>query len=153
MTARGLACRSSGGVGRRLTVADAGLTLLEMLVVLAIIAIATGATLLTLGPRRGDPVEVEARQLATAIGAATDRSIATGAATAIVADPHGYTVTGGARHELAADVELRGAVGVALPLALDAARPFDLVVAHGATAWRVAFDGIRASTAVAKSPA
>lgn len=153
MTTQRLACRLSGGVERRLAVADAGLTLLEMLVVLAVIAIATGATLLSFGPRRGDPVEVEARRLATAIGAATDRSIATGAAAAIVADPHGYTVTGGARHELAADVELRGAVGMALPLTLDAARPFDLVVAHGATAWRVAFDGIRASAAVAKGPA
>jgi general secretion pathway protein H len=140
-------------VARRLVSDDVGLTLLEMLIVLAVIAIATGATLLSFGSRRGDPVEVEARRLAATIAAATDRSIATGNEAAIITDPHGYTVTGAIRHELASDLELRGAVGTSLPLTLDAARPFDLIVAHGATAWRVAFDGVRASAAAAKDPA
>lgn len=148
-----VACRCRGSVVRCLVSDNVGLTLLEMLIVLAVIAIATGATLLSLGPRRGDPVEVEARRLAATIAAAADRSIATGTEAAIVADPRGYTVTGVGRHDLAADIELRGAGGAALPLTVEAGRPFDLIVAHGAAAWRVAFDGVRASAAVAKDPA
>ncbi len=124
-----------------------------MLIVLAVIAIATGATLLSLGPRRGDPVEVEARRLAATIGAAADRSIATGAETAIVVDPRGYAITGAARHELPSGIALRGAAGPVLPLTLAGGHPFDLIVTQGTTAWRVSFDGVRAGATVAESRA
>lgn len=129
------------------------MTLLEMLIVLVVIAVAAGATLLSLGPRRGDPAEVEARRLAATISASADRSIATGAAAALVVDAHGYAVTGSARHDLPDGVELRGAGGPVLPLGLDASRPFDLVVVARGDGWRVAFDGVRVDTVAARAPA
>lgn len=132
---------------------DAGLTLLEMLIVLAVIAIATGATVLSLSPRRGNPTEVEARRLATTIQVAVDRSIATGANAALVVDAHGYAAAGGPRHPLPTDIVLSGAPGPALALTLDGAVPFDLVVARGGDAWRVAFDGVRAVAVPARDPA
>lgn len=132
---------------------DLGLTLLEMLIVLAVIAVAAGATVLALSPRRGDATEVEARLLATAIQAAVDRSIATGGRDVLVLDDGGYALGSGPRHALPPDTVLSGAATSALPLAFDEARPFDLTVAHGSDRWTVSFDGLRAVAATARNSA
>lgn len=132
---------------------DNGLTLIEMLIVLAIIAVAAGATVLSLAPRRGSVAEAEARQLATAIQRAVDRSIATGARDALTIDATGYTVGAGARHALPPETALSGAAGPVQPLGFDGGRPFDVVVTHGGDRWIVSFDGLRAVAAPAKDGA
>jgi general secretion pathway protein H len=123
--------------------ADAGLTLLEMLIVLAVIAVATGATALSLGPRRDGAPAATARQLAAAIQAAADRSIATGARDVLVVDRDGYTL-GALRQPLPPDLVVDAPPAV--PVAVDGA-PFDVALTDGAERWRVSFDGWRAVAA------
>ncbi len=120
---------------------DRGLTLIEMLVVLAILAVATGASLLSVGARRGDATAATARHLAAAIQAAADRSLATGATALLVTARDGYGL---------------GADHIALPVGTTVAgtaptmrvafggEPFALLVAHGGDRWTVAFDGVEA---------
>ena len=127
---------------------EQGLTLLEMLIVLVVIAVAAGATTLSLAPRRGNATEAEARLLAEAIQAGVDRGIATGAREALVADDTGYAVGSGGRHVLPSGTTLGGMTGP-LSLAFDGGRPFDLVIVRGDDRWRVSFDGLRAAATVA----
>lgn len=134
---------------RRATGED-GLTLIEMLIVLSIIAIAAGATVLALAPRRGNATEAEARLLATTMQAAVDRSIATGARPVLIVDDRGYAIGGGARHPLPPDTSLVSAAGRDLSLGFDEARPFDLVIARDRDRWTVSFDGLRVVTTAAK---
>lgn len=132
--------RSSG-------VAEAGLTLIEMLVVLAIIGVASGATLLSLAPRRSIGVEVEARRLAATVQQAADATMASDGPTAIVVDAAGYRLDGiGAapRHDLPAGIGLVGAPANPVALALGNGAALDLTIARGSDAWTVSFDGLRA---------
>ena len=129
---------------------DRGLTLIEMLVVLAIIAVAAGATVLSLAPHQGNATEAEARRLAAAIQTATDRSIATGARDALTVDARGYAI-GGVHHPLPTGTMLDSAAGSDLPVAFDDARPFDLVVTAGSDRWVVSFDGLRAAATATKN--
>lgn len=122
--------------------AEQGLTLVEMLIVLAVVAVAAGATALSLGPRREDSAGAAARQLAAAIQAATDRSIATGARAVLTIDGGAYALDG-ARHALPPGVTLLGAAAT-LPVAVDDA-PFALTVTDGRDPWCVSFDGLRAA--------
>lgn len=135
---------------RRSTSGDGGLTLIEMLIVLSIIAIAAGATVLSLAPRRGNATEAEARLLATTMQAAVDRSIATGARSTLAVDETGYAIGGGARHALPPDTSLGGTTGRDLSLGFNEGQPFDLIVAHGRDRWAVSFDGLRAVAVPAK---
>ncbi len=125
-----------------------GLTLLEMLIVLAVIAVAAGATLLSLAPRRGDPAEVEARRLVATVQAAADRSILGGGDVVLAIDEHGYAVTGEARHTLPAGMAMHATARL-LPLTLGRARPFDLMVTDNGLTWRVVFDGVRTTARAA----
>jgi len=134
----------SRGVGRRLPDRDAGLTLLETLIVLAVIAVVTGATVLSLSPRRDSATEAEARRLATTIQAAVDRSIATGSHDLLVVDDTGYALAG-VRHALPAGTAVTGLPPAGVSLGFATGHPFTLVVAAGGDRWMVAFDGLRAA--------
>ncbi len=74
---------------------DAGLTLIEMLVVLAIIGIASGMTLLSLGSgKRALGSEAEAHALANQLQLAADETLLGDRALALAIDPHGYAIVG-----------------------------------------------------------
>lgn len=122
---------------------DAGLTLIEMLVVLAIIGIASGATVLSLADR-GPGAEVEAQRLAGSMQAAADKAISGGTPATIVADATGYQV-GGIRHVLPGGMRLVGTPPTPAAMALDDLSSVDLTLMRGAEAWDVRFDGLRAT--------
>ncbi len=138
-------CRT--GAGRA---PDDGLTLLEMLIVLAVIAVATGMTTMSFGPHRDDATAAEARVLAAAISRAADRSLTTGTRAVLVVEADGYALAG-ARHALPAGTTLDGA-SLGVPLVADG-RPFVVALRHGSDRWRIAFDGIRATATRAEDGA
>lgn len=123
--------------------AEAGLTLLEMLVVLAIIGIASGATVMSLSSH-GPAAEVEARRLAGTMQAAADGALLGGTPAALYADARGYRI-GGDRHALPDGMRLEGVPTTVAPLALDDTSAVDLTLVRGDEAWSVRFDGLRAS--------
>ncbi len=118
------------------------MTLIEMLVVLAIIGIASGATVMSLASH-GPGAEVEARRLAGTIQAAADRAMLGGPPAALYADANGYRV-GIDHHVLPDGMHLEGVPGAA-PLALDDTSAVDVTLVRGDEAWAVRFDGLRAS--------
>jgi general secretion pathway protein H len=71
--------------------AELGMTLVEMIVVLAIIAIMAGATVLGMGAAtRGPSVEAEARRLATRLQSAADEAMVDEYPLALTWDKHSY---------------------------------------------------------------
>ncbi len=128
------------------------MTLVEMLVVLAIIGVAAGAVALGLGSAdRGNAVEAEARQLAAKLRLAADEAMVRDAPLAFAHDPHGYAFVGAdvagaafARHDLPRGMTLdAGRDAAPLPLALDAAGPpISARIARGDRAWTVTYDGL-----------
>ncbi len=123
--------------------ADAGLTLIEMLVVLAIIGVASQATVLSLGSH-GPGAEVEARRLAGTIQAGADAAMTGNAPVSLRADAAAYQV-GANRHVLPDGMRLEGAP--AAPVTLDDNSAVDLTLVRGSEAWNVRFDGLRATAA------
>lgn len=121
---------------------DSGMTLVEVLVVLAVVGIAAGASVLSLSPPRGDATGAAARRLAAAIQAAADRSITTGAVTILAAAPGGYGI-GPTHVDLPPGTHLATSVP-AVRIAFDG-QPFALVVERGSEHWTVAFDGMDAA--------
>ena len=131
---------------------ELGMTLVEMLVVLAIIGVAAGAVALGLGSAdRGNAVEAEARQLAAKLRLAADEAMVRDAPLAFAHDPHGYGFVGGhgdssafARHDLPRGMILdAGRDAAPLPIALDAASPpIKARIARGGRAWAVSYDGL-----------
>jgi prepilin-type N-terminal cleavage/methylation domain-containing protein len=69
---------------------DAGLTLAETLVVLAVIAIATGAAITGLLPRRADSAAAEAARLADLMTLASDQALARQQVLELVLSDDGY---------------------------------------------------------------
>ena len=70
---------------------QAGLTLIEMLVVLVIVAVMAGVAVLGLGSLdRGSRAEAEARRLADRLQLASDEVLVAGAPLAMLWDPGGY---------------------------------------------------------------
>ncbi|UAJ10262.1 prepilin-type N-terminal cleavage/methylation domain-containing protein [Glacieibacterium megasporae] len=122
---------------------DAGLTLIEMLVVLAIIGVASGATVLSLGSH-GPGAEVEARRLAGTIQAGADAAMTGNAPISLRADAGAYQV-GPNRHVLPDGMRLEGAP--VAPVTLDDNSAVDLTLVRGDEAWNVRFDGLRATAA------
>ena len=117
---------------------DDGLTLVEMLAVLAILGIASGAAALSLAVRRGASVEGEAHGLARSIQASADATLTGAPPSLLTVDPRGYVV-GDARHDLPPGMRLDGAGGAVGEDALA------LRIARGDEAWAVDFDGLRAT--------
>ncbi|QYE36770.1 hypothetical protein KZX46_09650 [Polymorphobacter sp. PAMC 29334] len=114
-----------------------------MLVVLAIIGVASGATVLSLGSH-GPGAEVEARRLAGTIQAGADAAMTGNAPLSLRADAAAYQV-GSNRHVLPDGIRLEGTP--AAPVTLDDNSVVDLTLVRGDEAWNVRFDGLRATAA------
>jgi general secretion pathway protein H len=142
------------------------MTLVEALVVLAIVGITTGATVLGLGSLgRGARSETEAMRLADRLQLAADEAIATAAPLALVWSAGGYEfvawdpIGGGwnpsRRRELGRRHDLPAALRLERPGARDKAPiliapdlpqpPLELRITGGGTEWRVALDGIQSA--------
>jgi general secretion pathway protein H len=137
----------------RLRHPQAGVTLIEMMIVLVVIGVATGAATLGLGAlARDDGAEEEARRLAAVLGLAVDEAIVTGQAGELVWDASGYQLGRGARHEMGGGVTLARADGLgdAVPLSPDATgAQVVFVLQSGAGVWHVALDGLMAQAGAA----
>jgi general secretion pathway protein H len=146
--------------------AEAGMTLVETLVVLALVAIASGAAVTGLAPRPAQTAAAEAARLAALLSLAGDAALSGGAPVALVWTAPGYAFrhAPGARgdwrpfasgplaadRDLPAGVTLRRGDGAAPPVllargGLAAAAVLDLADARGRT--RVLFDGLAARVA------
>ena len=68
---------------------ESGFTLVELMVVVAILAVASAAVIVTMPDPRGD-LRGEAERLAARAGAARDLAIVEGRSTALVLSPSGY---------------------------------------------------------------
>lgn len=149
---------------------EAGITLVEVLVVLAIVGLMTGASVIGLGVLgRGDRPEAEARRLAQRLDLAADEVLVTSRPLALLWDARGYRFAGwdagsgdwtaapppalAGRHDLPAALRLAmGERGDEIPVRItpDLPQPpvvLDLEGANGG--WRVGFDGFSATAAQA----
>ncbi len=144
---------------------EAGVSLVEVMVVLAIVGIMAGVAVLGLGGGGGTGAEAEARRLADRLQLAADEALVTGAPRALQWSPDAYRFLvwdGQERgwrpegrpllsdaHELPRGLALRSAEGEAvIVLAADsAAAPATLAVDGADTSWTVAFDGLTAHVA------
>jgi general secretion pathway protein H len=144
---------------------EAGLTLVEMLVVLAIIAVMAGAVSIGIGSvTRAPSVETEARRLATRLQAAADDAMLGDRMMAFTVEKHGYGfATIGANGQMVARTDdalgfhrLPGGMVVTLSvrppviLGVDGAgRPLSAIVESGSQRWMVTYDGLTARAAPA----
>ena len=138
------------------------MTLVEMLVVLAIIGISTGAAVLSFGVTHGGDGQVEALRLMSRLQLAADETMASDQALALMLSPTGYAVVerfdAGQKWQPAALAPLHDAHAVPpgmtlssdvhispVPLDADGAgKPFSVTLAKGDQRWIVAFDGVKA---------
>ena len=131
--------------------ADAGVTLIEMMIVLAVVGVATGAATLGLASvGRDNRAETAALRLAAEMSLAVDMALIAGVARRVEWDAGGYAVQG-QRVPLDASVTLARADGLAdaVVIAPDGLAPAVAFMLTGADAdWRVVFDGF----SVAVSP-
>ena len=148
--------------------AEAGITLIEVLVVLAVIGVAAGATMIGMG-NRSHSAEAEAVRLARHLMLGVDEALLAGLPLALQGDQRGYRFAQmpadqpqagptdwpvaalpalGARHDLAASLELRltdGTSPFAVILPVSGAAPAVILQIIGATpGWTVTFDGFTA---------
>lgn len=153
---------------------QAGITLIEMMVVLAVIGVATGAAMMGLG-NRDNNAQTEAVRLARHLTLGVDEALITGRPLALVWDAKGYSfgqmpagqAEGGAeswpaalpamlgqRHDLKQPLEL-ASVDASLPASVllpasGAAAAVTFNIAGADSDWTVTFDGF---TAVAMAKA
>jgi len=143
---------------------DAGFTLVEMLIVLAIIAVSAGMVALSVGSAtRAPSVEAEARRLATRLQAAADDSMLGDRTIAFTVEAHGYgfaTVAGKALtphkdgglgfHTLPAGMVVTLNVKPPVILGVDGSgQPLSAVLENGKQKWTVTYDGMTAVAAPA----
>lgn len=144
---------------------EAGLTLVEMLVVLAIIAVMAGAVSIGVGSiTRAPSAEAEARRLAARLQAAADDGMLGDRMIAFTAAKNGYgfaTIgTNGALvartddafgfHRLPAGMVVTLDVRPPVILGVDGGgRPLSALIESGDQRWRVTYDGLTATAAPA----
>jgi general secretion pathway protein H len=136
-----------------------GMTLIEMLVVLAIIGVAAGAVTLGIGAATRAPnVEAEARRLATRLQSAADDAMLGDQLIALTIDQHGYGFaqmgakgmvprTDGALafHTLPGGMTMIFSVAPPIILGVDGTgQPLSATISGGDQTWRVDYDGISA---------
>jgi general secretion pathway protein H len=148
----------------------AGMTLVEILVVLAIVGVMAGVVVLGVGiGDRGVGVESEANRLADRLRLAADDVLVTRRPLAIAFDDEGYVFVRGdgttvsaadaveplrERHLLPDGVRMVG-LGVSSPMAIDpdgAGAIAGFGFAKGDTRWRVEFDGLNAVVSPVRDP-
>ena len=148
-----------GRVGGRSLKRRSGMTLVEILVVLAIVGVMAGVVTLGVGAAdRGTGVETEANRLADRLRLAADDVLVTRRPLSLAFDGEGYGFVRGdagttgvvdalaERHALPAGVRMVG-LGVASPVSIDpdGAQPVAAFgLAKGDRRWRVTFDGLNA---------
>ncbi|MGI4880637.1 MAG: type II secretion system protein [Janthinobacterium lividum] len=123
---------------------DAGLTLIEMLVVLAIIGVASGATALSLSPSRARGVEAEAHGLAATMQSLADAAMFDDRPRALIVDRGGYRIDGGQtkRHDLPAGAAIAGPDEGRIIMTFG--QPVALRIETEEESWVVEFDGLSA---------
>ncbi len=135
------------------------MTLVEMLIVLAIIGVMAGAVSLGIGAATRAPnVEAEARRLATRLQAAADDAMLGDQLIAFTIEPHGYgfaqlgpkgpvprTDDALAFHTLPGGMAMTLSVAPPVVLGVDGSgQPLSATIAGGDQTWRVDYDGITA---------
>ena len=136
---------------------DSGMTLVEMLIVLAIIGVAAGAVSLGIGAAtRAPSVESEARRFATSLQAAADDAMLGDRMVALTVGEHGYAfarvssdgmIPRGtpqlSSHALPGGITMTLSVRPPFVLGLDgAARPLTAELSAGEQRWIVRYDGL-----------
>jgi len=148
------------GVGGHSPKRRSGMTLVEILVVLAIVGVMAGVVTLGVGAAdRGMGVETEANRLADRLKLAAEDVLVTRRPLSLAFDGEGYVFVRGdagatgvvdalsERHALPAGVRMVG-LGVASPVSIDpdgAAPIAAFGLAKGDRQWRVTFDGLNAT--------
>ncbi|MBR0551023.1 prepilin-type N-terminal cleavage/methylation domain-containing protein [Sphingomonadaceae bacterium LXI357] len=137
------------------------MTLIEMLIVLAIVGIAAGAVSLGIGAAtRAPSAEAEAHRLATRLQAAADDAMLGDKLIAFTAKEHGYGFAtyqdGGwvertddafGFHRLPAGMRVTLSVRPPVVLGVDGSgEPLSATIESGDQAWRVLYDGLTATT-------
>jgi general secretion pathway protein H len=143
---------------------DGGFTLVEMLIVLAIIGVSAGAVALSVGSvTRAPSVEAEARRLATRLQAAADDAMLGDRTIAFTVQEHGYgfatvdgarltarTDSGLAFHTLPAGMVVTLDVKPPVILGVDGTgQPLSAILENGKQRWTVTYDGMTAKAAPA----
>ena len=146
---------------------ESGFTLIEMIIVLAIIAITAGAVVLSVGSvTRAPSVEAEARRLATRLQAAADDAMIGDKTLAFTIQKDGYgfaTVEGNAMvprtdpglafHRLPAGMVVTLNVTPPILLGVDGVgQPLSAVLESGKQRWMVTYDGMTARAMPAPAP-
>lgn len=134
-----------------------GVTLVEVLVALSIVAVMASAAVLTVRPGPSETAEEEARKLAARLAFAIDEALSTGTSLRFEPSPEGYRFTRfradgwreAAIPSLAARTLPRGIafaedLFVRLIDADATSTPFTLTLRGDDAAWRVRFDGLNA---------
>lgn len=136
---------------------QAGVTLIEMMIVLVVIGVATGAVTLGLGLlSRDDQAQAEARRLAAAISLGVDDALISATPRQVIWDAQGYRIGAGARHLLDAGVVLARGDGLADAAVLSAgadSAPVVFSLSGGGAAWDVIFDGLSVRAQMAQGAA
>lgn len=146
---------------------EAGLTLVEMLVVLAIIAVMAGAVAIGVGSiTRAPSAEAEARRLAARLQAAADDGMLGDRMIAFTAAKNGYgfatigsdgtlvaqTSDAFGFHRLPAGMVVTLDIRPPVILGVDGGgRPLNALIESGDQRWRVTYDGLTATAAPAAS--
>lgn len=135
------------------------MTLIEMLIVLAIIGVAAGAVTLSIGTATRAPnVETEARRLASRLQAASDDAMLGDRITAFTVDNHGYgfarwnagqwqpvTDKPMAYHQLPSGMTVELTAKPPVVLGADGSgQPLAATVEAGDQRWQVVYDGMTA---------
>jgi general secretion pathway protein H len=145
--------------------ASQGFTLIEMLIVLAIIGVMAGAVSLGIGSvTRAPSVETEARRLATRLQAAADDAMLGDGLIAFTVEKNGYgfaTVAADGKmvartddafgfHKLPGHMVVTLSARPPVILGVDGSgKPMSAVIESGSQRWQVVYDGLTASAAPA----